>query len=106
MATSIAKIITGVGFVVATTLSSASAATIVNGGVIHFRGAVVEDPCQISPKQQQLAISCPHEGKIKTSYISYRDALNGYNAFPDVVTVSMKYINPEKSLAVVQIDYR
>ena len=92
--------------IASTALTPAFAATVVNGGVIHFRGAIVEDPCEISPAQNQFALTCPHQGHMQTTQVSYRDALRGNNPYPNIATVSMKYINPEKTLGVVQIDYR
>jgi hypothetical protein len=79
---------------------------LVNGGVIHFRGAVVSDPCEISARPQQLSMSCPENNRMQTRVLSYSDALNGQSAYPNLASVSMKYLNPEKSLAIVQIDYR
>lgn len=101
-----AKCIIGAGLIVAGTLTSTFAATVVPGGVIHFRGAIVEDPCEVTPRQQNFTLTCPGEGKRATREISYPAALKGENSFPNVATVSMKYLNPEKSLAVMQIDYR
>lgn len=106
MAASIVKSIIASGIIALSALTPALAATTVNGGVIHFRGAIVEDPCVISPQHNQFALSCPHEGRVQTTQVSYGDALRGLNPYPDVATVSMKYINPEKTLAVVQVNYR
>ncbi|MDY1038396.1 type 1 fimbrial protein [Lelliottia sp. CFBP8978] len=100
------KSILGAAFIFVTTINSAFSSTVVNGGVIHFRGMIVEDPCVISPQKQKFTMSCLRQGKMHTTQISYRDALNGRNPYPSVATVSMEYINPQKSLAIVQIDYR
>lgn len=101
-----AKFIIGAGLIVVSTLTSTFAATVVPGGVIHFRGAIVEDPCDITPRQQHFSLTCTGEGGRTTREISYQAALKGENAFPNVATVSMTYLNPEKSLAVMKIDYR
>ncbi|MDK9357153.1 type 1 fimbrial protein [Lelliottia sp. V106_10] len=106
MAASIVKSIIASGIIALSALTPALAATTVNGGVIHFRGAIVEDPCVISPQHNQFALSCPHEGRVQTTQVSYGEALRGRNPYPDVATVSMKYINSEKTLAVVQVNYR
>jgi type 1 fimbria pilin len=71
-----------------------------NGGVIHFRGAIVADPCEVTP-QQQFAMSCPDNNRMQTRMVSYEDALNGMRPFQPG-DVSMKYLNPEKTLAVVK----
>jgi len=100
------KMIFGVGMMLSSALIPAFSATLVNGGVIHFRGMIVENPCEITPQKQQFALSCPKNGKMQTTQVSYQDAVSGRHANPEAARVSMKYINPEKSLAVVQIDYR
>lgn len=106
MAASTVKWLFAAGIIASTALTPAFSATVVNGGVIHFRGAIVEDPCVISPAQHKFALSCPQKGRMQTTQVSYQDALRGHNPYPDIATVSMKYINPEKTLGVVQINYR
>ncbi|WP_303757268.1 hypothetical protein [Enterobacter kobei] len=43
---------------------------------------------------------------MQTRMVSYDDALNGMTTPSSLATVDMKYLNPEKTLAVVQIQYR
>ena len=100
------KMMLGVGMMLSSALIPAFSATVVNGGVIHFRGMIVENPCEITPQKQKFALSCPKDGQMQTTQVSYQDAISGRNVNPDTARVSMKYLNPEKSLAVVQIDYR
>jgi type 1 fimbria pilin len=101
-----ALLISGLGLIASGFITPAFAATVVDGGVIHFRGAIVADPCEISPQQGQLSVSCPDNNRMQTHRVSYEDALNGHNAFSSLTNISMKYLNPEKTLAVVQVDYR
>lgn len=49
---SAACIISGLGLILSSFFSPAYSATIENGGVIHFRGAVVADPCEVTPRHQ------------------------------------------------------
>lgn len=102
----IVQFITGLGLAMSAALNPAFSATYANGGVIHFHGAVVSDPCEISARPQQLSMSCPENNRMQTRVLSFTDALNGQSAYPNLASVSMKYINPEKSLAIVQVDYR
>lgn len=74
--------------------------------VIHFTGQIVEDPCVITPASRTLSVTCLRNTKMHTQQVSYADALTGVSSFTDRATIRMKYINPEKSLAVVQVDYR
>lgn len=102
---SAACIISGLGLILSS-FSPAYSATIENGGVIHFRGAVVADPCEVTPRHQQFAISCPENNRMKTHTISYDEALRGHHPHSALAAVSMKYLNEQKTLAVVQVDYR
>jgi hypothetical protein len=43
---------------------------------------------------------------MQTRMVSYEEALNGKVTDSDLVSLSMKYLNPEKTLAVVEIQYR
>ncbi|URO00783.1 type 1 fimbrial protein [Leclercia adecarboxylata] len=76
------------------------------GNVIHITGRIVEDPCNISPGAHRLSITCPQNNTMATQQVSYQDVLAGNVPASDRATVSMKYINPQKSLAIVQVDYR
>ncbi|AJB70553.1 type 1 fimbrial protein [Enterobacter hormaechei] len=103
---SAASIISGLGLLLSSIFSPAYSATLVNGGVIHFRGAVVADPCEVTPRHQQFAISCPKNNRMETHTISYDEALRGHRTQSDLAAVTMKYLNEKKTLAVVQVDYR
>ena len=43
---------------------------------------------------------------MQTRMVSYEEALNGTVTDSSLATLSMKYLNPEKTLAIVQIQYR
>ncbi|HDS9358091.1 TPA: type 1 fimbrial protein [Enterobacter cancerogenus] len=106
MATSISRFITGFTLLCSLSLTPAMAASEAQGGVIHFRGMIVEDPCVITPQRQQFDLSCPRNGSVETQTINYREALNGHSAPNNAVKVSMKYLDQHKKLAVVVVDYR
>lgn len=74
--------------------------------VLYITGRIVEDPCDISPSSRTISVTCPQPSKIDTRQVSYSEALNGSVAIRDRATMTMKYINPEKSLAILQVDYR
>ena len=101
-----AHLTSGFALVLSAFITPAYSATVVNGGVIHFRGAIVADPCEVTAQHNQLAMSCPENNRMQTRMVSYDDALNGRNAYPGMASISMKYLNPQKTLAVVQVDYR
>jgi len=60
---SFARLVTGLGLIVSVFSLPVYSATIVNGGVIHFRGAIVADPCEVTPQQRQFAMSCPDNNR-------------------------------------------
>lgn len=101
-----ARLVTGLGLIVSVFSLPVYSATIVNGGVIHFRGAIVADPCEVTPKQRQFAMSCPENNRMHTRMVSYEEALNGNAPNSNLASLRMKYLNPEKTLAVVEIEYR
>lgn len=76
------------------------------GGVIHFVGAIVEDPCNIATNTQHIAMSCYRAGQVQTSTISYQQASYGKSVNNDMATVSMHYLNPEKTLGIVTVNYK
>ena len=102
----LAQLATGLGLMASAFILPAYSATLANGGVIHFRGAIVADPCEVTPQQRQFAMSCPDNNRMQTRMVSYEEALNGKVSDSDLVSLRMKYLNPEKTLAVVEIQYR
>jgi len=87
--------------VLAVTLTPAYASN-----VLYITGSIVEDPCDISPTSRTISVTCPQNTKMPTQQVSYSDALYGSVDIPDRASITMKYLNPEKSLAIVQVDYR
>lgn len=89
-------------FAGAATASSSQA----QGGVIHFVGAIVEDPCNIGIGGQHIALSCYRDGQVHTSTVSYHQATAGERVNNDTATVSMRYLNSQKTLGIVTVEYR
>jgi hypothetical protein len=54
---SFARLVTGLGLIVSVFSLPVYSATIVNGGVIHFRGAIVADPVKLRRSRDSLL--CP-----------------------------------------------
>lgn len=76
------------------------------GGVIHFVGAIVEDPCNIGASSRQISMSCYRNGQVQTSTISYEQAVSGKPVNNEAATVSMRYLNSQKTLGIITVDYR
>lgn len=93
----IAQLASGFSLLISLFVTPVFAATVVEGGVIHFRGAIVADPCEVTAQTRQFALSCPENNRIHTRMVSYEDALNGHVTDTSLATLSMKYLNPEKN---------
>lgn len=100
------QLISMAGLMLCAFTAPAFSSTVVNGGIIHFRGAIVEPPCDIASQKGRLALSCPGNDKVQTTMVSYADALGSQRVNSGLTTVSMKYINPQKTLATVLVEYR
>ncbi|WP_330982081.1 MULTISPECIES: type 1 fimbrial protein [Enterobacterales] len=86
--------------------SALATSSTTQGGVIHFVGAIVEDPCNIAANTRHIAMSCYRAGQVKTSTISYQQASTGKPVDNDVAAISMHYLNTEKTLGIVMVDYK
>lgn len=100
MASSVTTVMIGLGLTFLTTLPAIAA-----DGTIRFIGSIVEEPCLVTPERSQIAVSCFDKGSMKTQQISVQQAARGNITFPGVADVSLTYENPQKTLAVVLMDY-
>lgn len=82
--------------------SVASAAT---GGVIHFEGAIVESPCDVTIVSHQASVSCERAGQAKTQNFSLQKLTQEQRAYNNLLTMKMNYLNPRHTLAVVDVTY-
>lgn len=76
------------------------------GGVIHFVGSIVEDPCTVTPHQQNISMNCYRSGQNQTSQLSYQQVGEGKTVNNDTASLSMHYLNPQKTLGIVTIAYK
>ncbi|MCG5069369.1 type 1 fimbrial protein [Salmonella enterica] len=77
----------------------------VQGGVIHFRGAIVE-PRDISTHAENIDLTCLREGKKQMHRIDLRQASGLPQDIQSIATVRLHYLDAQKSLAVMNIEYR
>lgn len=75
-------------------------------GVIHFTGQIVEEPCFIDGQQQQVTLSCEKNGHRQTRHFSTRHLEAVSRDFQQVASVNMTYLDKQKSLAVMTVEYR
>ena len=72
-------------------------------GVVHFYGRVVEAPCQLDAINNQVIMDCPRAETIK---ISAQQLEKGNIRNENIRSAQLRYINPQRTLAILDVDYR
>ncbi|NDO80992.1 hypothetical protein CJP72_09485 [Citrobacter sp. NCU1] len=78
----------------------------VQGGIIHFRGEIVESPCDVSSSQQQVSMSCAHNGTMQTNQFTFQQVSTVPQQVQQVANVKMHYLNAQKNMAILSIEYK
>lgn len=78
----------------------------VQGGIIHFRGEIVESPCDVSSSQQQVSMSCARNGAMKTNQFTLQQVSTAPLQVQQVASVKMHYLNAQKNMAILSIEYK
>ena len=84
----------------------AMATQILPGGVIHFRGAIVESPCDVNRQQQQIELSCIRNGTNQNSLYNPQQLATAPQNVQEIATVKMHYLNEQKNMAILNIEYK
>ena len=84
----------------------ATAQQITSGGIIHFRGAIVESPCDVSSQQQQIEVSCIRDGKLRSSRYNTQQITMAPESLQQIASMRMQYLNEQKNLAILNIEYK
>ena len=84
----------------------AVAQQISSGGVIHFRGAIVEAPCDVSTRQQQIELSCIRNGSTRNTLYNHQQVTTAPQNVQQIATVKMHYLNEQKNMAILNIEYK
>lgn len=85
--------------------ASALAQQTAAGGVIHFRGEVVEAPCQVKTQSQQIELSCIRDGRMQNSQFKQQQVTMAPQHFQQLASVKMHYLNEQKNQAILNIEY-
>ena len=67
-------------------------------GIVHFYGWVVEAPCQLDAINNQVIMDCPRAETIKIEKGKIRNE--------NIRSAQLRYINPQRTLAILDVDYR
>ncbi|WP_276643105.1 hypothetical protein [Siccibacter turicensis] len=77
------------------------------GGVVHFRGSIVEAPCEVTQAAtaSRVQVSCFQHGNVTEQTIPL-SMLKTHPVKSDApVAMDVHYLNPQKTLAVVTLRY-
>nr|WP_318382075.1 type 1 fimbrial protein [uncultured Enterobacter sp.] len=102
MSASIARGIAGLSLFLAAATSPLFAA---QGGVIHFKGAIVEAPCDVNLNARRVTLSCPRDGVAQTQVFTLESLQRRESRLSKIAAVKMHYINQSHTLAVVDVAY-
>lgn len=77
-----------------------------DGGVIHFRGAIVEDGCRMSPQQKGVKFTCSQNGKPVVQTVAF-NKINQFSSAGDApVSTKIHYLDAKRQLAILEVTYR
>lgn len=84
----------------------ATAGSAAQGGIISFRGEIVESPCEVSAEQAHVKMTCMQNGLVHTKRYSSKGFMSGVQKNQQIASVKMQYVNEQKTLAVMSIEYK
>ena len=82
----------------------AIAGSTAQGGVIHFYGQIVEPACDVST-QSTVEMNCPKNGSIPGKTYSSKALMSGNVKNAQIASVKVQYLDKQKKLAVMNIEY-
>jgi type 1 fimbria pilin len=77
-----------------------------DGGTIHFRGAIVEGGCGITPQEQQVVFSCYKQGKPANFTVALSELAEGVVRSDNLIHTDIQYLDSQRRLALVNITYQ
>ncbi|NLU87033.1 type 1 fimbrial protein [Escherichia coli] len=83
----------------------AIAGSTVQGGVIHFYGQIVEPACDVSTQSSPVEMNCPQNGSIPGKTYSSKALMSGNVKNAQIASVKVQYLDKQKKLAVMNIEY-
>lgn len=83
-----------------------AAPTLVSGGTIHFVGQIVEDPCTVTTAGSEIGMNCLRDGQSVRTTMPVATMTAGEVMSNNVANVSMRFINPQQTLALVTVVYK
>lgn len=75
------------------------------GGVIHFYGQIVEPACDVSTQSSPVEMNCPQNGSVPRKTYSSKALMSGNVKNAQIASVKVQYLDKQKKLAVMNIEY-
>ncbi|WP_312948975.1 hypothetical protein [Superficieibacter sp.] len=75
-----------------------------SGGVIHFRGQIVEGPCEIKSDAGQIQLNCLRDGTKRTTYHDltlFQKVTHG-----TTVSTRLEYLDSKRNQGLYTVHYR
>lgn len=85
--------------------SASSVAGAATGGIIHFEGMIVESPCDVNVNARNVVMACDREGQVKTRTIALSKLSQEQQGVQNIATMKINYMNPARTLAIIDIVY-
>ena len=91
----------------------AIAGSTAQGGVIHFYGQIVEPACDVSTQSSPVEMNCPQNGSVPGKTYSSKALMTGTSKAlmtgnvknAQIASVKVQYLDKQKKLAVMNIEY-
>ncbi len=77
-----------------------------DGGVIHFRGAIVEGGCGMTPQDQKVEFSCYRQGKPTTFTVALNQLADGSVPRDSLMRTDVQYLDPQRNLAILNVTWQ
>ena len=81
----------------------AIAGSTAQGGVIHFNGQIVEPA--VSTQSSPVEMNCPQNGSVPGKTYSSKALMSGNVKNAQIASVKVQYLDKQKKLAVMNIEY-
>lgn len=88
------------------TFAGDGSSTRIGGGTIYFTGQIVESPCETAPdlRHQQMEMRCHRDGVVSVENVSLA-ALAGAGVHSSGASMNIRYLDPQRKLAILTVRY-
>ncbi|WP_244588929.1 type 1 fimbrial protein [Escherichia coli] len=71
----------------------------------HFYGQIVEPACDVSTQSSPVEMNCPQNGSVPGRTYSSKALMSGNVKNAQIASVKVQYLDKQKKLAVMNIEY-